>query len=317
MKFFSLVLFFLSPLLFGFFDKTPHLTKRTPAQIENKSPTESKQCFEQLNSRPSLNENFKNQDYVEMDSEKILVTRCRVVDDNASKQRIYSLITPDGYRILKFPTYRYAVPNRKGGSSNKTLPVDLMKFKYKDKIYYLSDLYRFDEAVYVTSEDQVIPFMKNISDKNEMDINTVALIRHDKTYTTWLKYIPEVKELSEAESDYQTIQNCLHDRVGAFAVKLLQSEFLGEIPGYDQINIDMTKDLSSVEMRKKYLRTLDQIRDDIYQEMVAEVPACSAFLTPEIFAAAYTRTFSLQFNNYNTMRGNVLNRMPHPRIDSK
>lgn len=114
--------------------------------------------------------------------------------------------------------------------------------------------------------------------------------------------------LPVAEDQLDQAKMCVRQRIDEYADWITYPT--GILPNVKEYNADIGvynstigKGLPGEELKKKYTRSVEQVKKDMFAEMMTDLPECQGILSEEDFSKQYDKDHAERIKLYNQMRG--------------
>lgn len=96
-------------------------------------------CLENLEQHKSVPDTAVSQFWHKLGGKKVFGLRCKFLDKDAEKEKIFSFITPEGFRTLTFPAFSQRIGSKLGGKETSRHPRTYIKFNHEGKELFISE----------------------------------------------------------------------------------------------------------------------------------------------------------------------------------
>lgn len=227
--------------------------------------------------------------------------QCWELDQHGEDEIIYSFVSEEGFKIIKYPVYKYKVNN---GEVETSLPRNLLKFYDGNKPYYISQFDNIGEYFDSLPEKDLSKFLI------EHDIENKNSARLEKKYITSYedflikdKKDKKIQLISPEEAGLSTedAKSCIKDRLKDY-VNIIMFRSHGKIfPYASEINEDIKVPDRST-LRDKYIKTTEEIRASLKEKIIPKDSACNTVINDEEYNESFKKAYGNRIDNYNKYR---------------
>lgn len=245
-------------------------------------------CLEEFEKHPLVPNTAVSQFWHKLGKKKVFAARCKYLDQDAAKEKIFTFLTDEGFSSVNFPAFAVRVPSRLGGSETSRFPREQMKFTHNGTSYYISEHNKVG--------DDIDLLTKPIASTQSFITKYESLLESNKLSK-------EIK-LKPAQ-DLEGAKSCVTYQMNRYLKLVVEDTPMKNLPPDAEIKEDLGKAKWLPELKEKYLRKTADVRNEFIEIVLKSLPSCQGVLVQEDLENLVETVYGQRLNQYESMRATV------------
>jgi hypothetical protein len=226
--------------------------------------------------------------------------QCWKLDNHGDKEIVYSFVSEDGFKMIKYPVYNYTIA---GTDIETSHPRNLLKFHDGNKAYYISQFDNIGQYFDSLPVDQLEEF---VTERDLMNSATSLQRKYIRPYEELLAKDGKSKKVqltTPEEAGYSTDQakSCIKERLNEYVGIIMSRSHVKVLPYTNELNADLQVSPRS-SLSHKYSKTIEQIKAELKAEIVGGSSACQSIIDESDFTKAFEKAYVGRIENYTKYR---------------
>jgi hypothetical protein len=228
--------------------------------------------------------------------------QCWKLDNHGENEIIYSFVSEDGFKMIKYPVYKYFMTIGSNQVENSH-PRNLLKFYDGDSPYYISQIDNIGQYFDSFPTNQ----LKGFASENDFMQSPASLIsKYIKPYDKLLEKNNSGKRVrlsspEEVGLTTESAKSCIKERLKDYVTIMMFRSHSEVFPYTNELNADLQTSPRS-KLRDKYIRTSDEIKSSLENKIFKQSSACRAVISEKDFSDSFGKAFGSRIDNYNKYR---------------
>lgn len=262
-------------------------------------------CINELYYHKDLPKEARGHYFHQVGGKTNFAKQCWDIDNHGENEIVYSFVSDEGFKMIKYPVYKYTISN---GEIETSLPRNIMKFYDGEKPYYISQFDHIGQYFDSLPVNELTQFI------NERDLRTTSNSlesKYIKPYENFLDRNNLSKKIQlttpeEAGYSNDAAKSCIKERMKEY-VNIMMFRSHGKVfPYATEINEDIgVSDRST--LRHKYIKTSEEIKASLKKELLPETSSCLTIIEDGDFDDAFQKAYGNRIKNYNDYRKYFIN----------
>ncbi len=274
--------------------------QKVPEMLEVKQWND---CAKELYNHKDVMESSRGSYYHDIDGKKTFAKQCWNLDHYGEKEIIYTFLSDDGFKAVKFPVYEYSP---KGNGEKATLPSNIFRFKVNGKNYLISTYSNYGEYFDSLPEEKLTEFM---TEKDLLFYSSVANVkkRQIDAYESFLakdgKKTRALVDPVEAGISMDDAKACIKTRLLDYVSFAWYNTKPNALPRANELNTDLARpDKNAPDLQEKYKKTVSDIKKEMRESFFPEDSSCKGLFKDEEMDAMFDKNYGERINNYEKVR---------------
>lgn len=259
-------------------------------------------CINELYYNDELPKEARGKYFHKLGDQLNFAKQCWDLDNHGEKEIIYTFVSEEGFKVIKFPVYNYTISN---GQIKTSLPRNLLKFYDGDKPYYISQFNNIGQYFDSLPVSQLSQFLNEneIGNRNATSIHN----KYVKAYENFLAKDNKSKNIilttpEEAGLTTEDAKSCLKDRLKDY-LNIIMFRSHGDLfPHTKELNADLQTPNRRTVLKEKYSKTTEEKKLELKAKILPEESSCKTIFTDKEFDDTFNRAYGGRIENYNKYR---------------
>jgi len=256
-------------------------------------------CSQELYDHKSVSKDAKGKYWHDINGKKTFAKQCWSLDNYGEKEIIYSFLSDEGIRVLKFPVFHYKV-----GINDASLPRNIMRFEADGKKYLLSQYDNVGEYFDSLKEENLTAFVKERGIMGNPASMKKKYIDEYESYLAKKKLsTPSLQKTSSQTVSHGDAVSCIKERLLDYVSIIWSKEAPEAIPYINTMNSDLKrKDIQAEDIQKRYALSPEDIRNEMKKNLFAEASPCRAVIQDQELNEVFDKNYKSRVEHYNNLR---------------
>ena len=256
-------------------------------------------CTKELFNHKSIPKESRGNYWHKINGKENFAKQCWSLDNYGEKNIIYSFLSEDGLKVLKFPVYYY-----KEGTIKTSLPRNIMRFQADGKNLLISQFDNVGEYFDSLEEAKLTSFVKEKGIMgNPVNIKKKYIDGYEQYLAKNNQKTPSLKKPSDENVSHEDALSCIKDRLADYVSIIWLKERPEALPYINTLNKDIGRtDRTADDIKTRYKNSPEEIVAEMKKSIFPDGSPCRGVISDQKLNDIFEKDFGSRKEHYNNVR---------------